>query len=86
MWLRSSIAVTVAQAGSYSSDSTLTWELAYAIGSALKRQRKRKNLAGGISKCRILMFLSDHNIYFQRPIFWKPNCSTLDLRPFSHLA
>ena len=35
-----SVAVAVAKAGSYSSDSTLAWELPYATGAALKRKNK----------------------------------------------
>ena len=40
---RSDIAVTVVQASSCSSDSTLA-ELAYAVGMALKRQKKKLKL------------------------------------------
>ena len=40
-WLRSRIAMTVVQAGSDSSDSTLAWELPYAAGAAVKRKIKK---------------------------------------------
>ena len=39
MGLRIFVIVAVVQAGRYSSDSTLAWELPYAVGAALKRQK-----------------------------------------------
>ena len=41
MGLRSGVAVTAAQAGSYSSIQPLTWKLPYAKGMALKRKKKK---------------------------------------------
>ena len=42
MWLRSSVAVSVAVAlaSSYSSDSTPAWELPYAASAAIKKLKK----------------------------------------------
>ena len=40
MWLRYRVAVAVAQASSYSSDSTLAWEPPYAMGAALKKKER----------------------------------------------
>ena len=40
--LGSAVAVSVAQAGSCSSNSTPTWNLPYAVGMALKRKNKQK--------------------------------------------
>ena len=42
MRLRSYIAVAVAVAGSYSLIRLLAWELPYATGAALKRQKRKK--------------------------------------------
>ena len=42
MRLRSYIAVAVAVAGSYSLIRLLAWELPYAAGAALKRQKRKK--------------------------------------------
>ena len=44
-WLGSSVAVAVAQTGSCGSNSTpgpLAWELPYAMGTALKSEKKKK--------------------------------------------
>ena len=43
MGLGSGIAVTVVQAGGYSSDWTLTWDPLYTMDMALKRQKKKKD-------------------------------------------
>ena len=40
IWL--TVAVAVAQAGSYSSDSTPVWELPYAAPAAIKKKNKNK--------------------------------------------
>ena len=40
MWLGSRVAVPVAKAGSYSSDSTLAWEPPYTVGAALKKKKR----------------------------------------------
>ena len=42
MWLRSCIAVAVA--GSCSSYLTLAWDLLYAMGTALKKEKKKKKI------------------------------------------
>ena len=40
-WLGSQVTMAVAQASSYSSNSTLAWELPYAVGTALKEEKKK---------------------------------------------
>ena len=53
--LGSHIAVALAQAGSYSSDSTLAWEPPYAVGVALeKAEKKKKRILAHIHTSRIL--------------------------------
>ena len=42
MHLGSGIAVAVVQAGSYTCDSTLAWELPYASSAALKKTKQNK--------------------------------------------
>jgi len=42
LFLRSGIAVTVAWARGYSSDSPLAWDPPYAAGAALKRQQQQQ--------------------------------------------
>ena len=63
MRLRSSVAVAVVEAGSYSSDSPLAWELSYATCVALKKKEgegevgrgKRGGKGGrGKGKCKSL--------------------------------
>ena len=39
MWLESGVAVAVVYTGGCSSDSTLAWELPYAVGTALKKKK-----------------------------------------------
>ena len=40
------MAVPVAKAGSYSSDSTLAWEPPYTVGAALKKKKKDNSIHG----------------------------------------
>ena len=47
MWLRPQVAVAVVWASSCSCDSTLTWELPYAVGVALKKTKKSTTLRAG---------------------------------------
>ena len=51
MWLRSDVAVAMAEASSYNTNSDpLAWESPYAPGAALKRQkRKEKNASLRVS-------------------------------------
>jgi len=49
-----SVAVAVAKAGSYSSDSTLAWELPYATGAALKRKNKIRRKKKKIHFCKVV--------------------------------
>ena len=57
MWLRSCIAVAVAEASGCSSDSTLPWEPPYAKGVALKSKKKKNEkeiLSNDISTLSIM--------------------------------
>ena len=47
MQLGSPVAVAVAMASSYSSIQPLGWELAYALGAVLKKQKKRMSYVPG---------------------------------------
>ena len=42
MWLRSGIAVAIEEAGTETPIQPLDWELPYASGAALKRQKRQK--------------------------------------------
>ena len=48
MWLRSGVAVAVAEASSCSSDSTPSLAMSYATGATLKRKEKKKEETGKI--------------------------------------
>jgi len=41
----SQVAVAMVEAGSYSSNLTPSWEIPYAMGATLKRQKKKKDIS-----------------------------------------
>ena len=56
MWLRSHVAVAMAQTSSSSLDMTPAWKLLYAAGVALKKKREREE-----NQNQMIMFLRERS-------------------------